>query len=115
MKLDVMTDDEILETIQETFEEDGRLSLHYIDIEVVDKSITLTGRVTSEDELQIIDELLTETLGLEDVKNKVWVDETLTYEDPEDNTPDIKGMTFDDDEIDDESYNEDEEEEEETY
>ncbi|MBU0506794.1 MAG: hypothetical protein ABII18_11960 [bacterium] len=115
MKIEAMTDDEILEGIQEAFEEDGRLSLHYIDIEVVDGSITIAGRVTSEDELQIIDELLTDTLELEDVKNKVWVDETLSYEDPEDTAPDIKGLTFDDDEIDDESYTEEEEEEEEAF
>src|SRR3989339_382967 len=105
---ETMTDEEILEQIMEAFEEDGRLSLHYIDFEVVDASITVSGRVSSEEELQIIDELLGEILGLDNYKNKVWVDDSLTYEDPEDNTPDLKDLTFDDDEIDDEDYSEEE-------
>jgi len=115
MNTEIMTDDEILEHILEIFEEDARLSLNYINFEVVDGSITITGRVTSEEELQIIDELMTDTLELEGYKNKVWVDDSLSYEDPEDNTPDIKGLTFDDDEIDDQEYEEEEEEEEELF
>lgn len=115
MDIETMTDEEILEAILEAFEEDARLSLHYIDFEVVDHTIAIKGRVTSAEELQVIEEIMSETLLLEDYKNKVWVDESLTYEDPEDKTPDLKGLTFDDDEIDDQEYKDDEEEEEEMY
>ena len=110
MDLKSMSDEEILETIQEEFEEDGRLPMNYLDIEVVDGGVTINGRVSSEEELQIVDEVLSDVLGVKDYNNKVWVDETLSYEDPDDNSPDIKELGFeDDDDIDDEDYSEDEE------
>jgi len=112
MYLENMTDEEILEGILEVYEEDGRLNMNYIDIEVADRSVTINGRVTSEDELQIIDEIMRDTLGVKEYRNKVWVDETLTYEDPDDSSPNLKGITFDDDEIDDQDYSDDEDEEE---
>lgn len=111
MDLRSMSDEEILETILEEFEDDGRLPMNYIDVEVVDGGITINGRVSSEEELQIVDEVLHETLELKDYNNKVWVDESLSYEDPDDNSPDIKELGFDDDDdIDDEDYSDEEEE-----
>lgn len=112
MQVESMKDEDILDNILETFEDDGRLNMNYIDFEVVDRSITINGRVTSEEELQIIDEVMHDTLELGDYNNKVWVDDSLTYEADEDNSPDIKAMTFDDDEIDDQDYSEEEEEDE---
>lgn len=112
MQLDHMSDEEILEGILESYEEDGRLNMNYIDIEVADKSVTINGRVTSEDELQIINEIMREILGVQEYSNKVWVDDTLTYEDPDDNSPNLKGLNLDDDEIDDQDYSEEEDEEE---
>lgn len=112
MNLQGMTDEEVLETIQETFAEDARLNMNYIDIEVVDHSITVGGRVSSAEELQIVDEVMTENLEIEDYKNKVWVDETLSHEESDDEGPDIKGLNFDDDDIDDQDYSEEEDEEE---
>lgn len=111
MDLKSMSDEEILEVIQEEFEDDGRLPMSYLDIEVVDGSITISGRVSSEEELQIVDEVMTTTLKVKDYNNKVWVDESLSYEDPDDNSPDLKelGLDDDDDDIDDEDYSEDEE------
>jgi len=112
MKIKVLSDEEILENILEGYEEDGRLNMNYIDVEVADRSITLNGRVSSEEELQIIEEIMHDTLNIKDYNNKIWVDDTLTYEDHNDNSPDLKAMTFDDDEIDDQEYNDDEEEDE---
>ncbi|MCP5463578.1 MAG: BON domain-containing protein [Deltaproteobacteria bacterium] len=112
MRIETMQDEEILEAMLEAFEEDGRLSMNYIDIEVVDGSITLSGRVSSQEELEVIDEVL-EDLDIEDYKNKVWVDETLNFEDSDDESPNLKGMNFDDDEIDDQEYSDDDDEEEE--
>lgn len=112
MKLSDMSDDEILEHVLEVFEEDARLNMNYIDVEVVDGSVTVNGRVTSEEELQVVNELMRDTLRVDDYKNNVWIDETLNYEDPEDKAPDIKELTFDDDEIDDREYSDEEEEEE---
>lgn len=112
MKLSDMSDDEILEHVLEVFEEDARLNMNYIDVEVVDGSVTVNGRVTSEEELQVVNELMRDTLKVDDYKNNVWIDETLNYEDPEDKAPDIKELSFDDDEIDDQEYSDEEEEEE---
>lgn len=111
MKLSDMSDDEILEHVLEVFEEDARLNMNYIDVEVVDGSVTVNGRVTSEEELQVVNELMRDNLRVDDYKNNVWIDETLNYEDPEDKAPDIKELTFDDDEIDDQEYSDEEEEE----
>lgn len=91
-----MSDDEILETIQEAFEEDGRINLDYIDIEVVDGSVTMSGRVPSEDELQVVDEIF-EQLEIENYKNNVWVDENLGFDEARDEDDTFKGLSFDDD------------------
>lgn len=111
MNLVTLTDDEILEQILEAFEEDGRLNMNYIDIEVVDSGITIGGRVSSEEELQVIDDVMGETLDLSDYNNKVWVDDTLSYEDQDDDGPSIKSMEFEDGEIDDQEYDEEDDEE----
>lgn len=105
-------DEELLETILEEFEEDGRLSMTYIDIEVADGAITIDGRVTSEEELQVIDEVMIDVLEIRDYHNKVWVDDSLTYEDHNEDGPGIKDLAIDSDDIDDQDYSEDEEEEE---
>lgn len=113
MKLDGLTDEQILEAIQEAYAEDARLNMRYIDIEVVDSGITLNGRVSSEEELQIIEEVMEENLRLTDYNNKVWVDETLSHDETDENATDIKDLSFDDDDdIDDQDYSEEEEEEE---
>lgn len=104
-----MTDEEILEAIQEAFEEDGRLPMNYINIEVNDGSVTVAGRVSSEEETQIVDDIMKDTLKITDYQNKVWVDETLTYEDPDEDEPDLRDVSFDDDdEIDDQEYSDEE-------
>ena len=113
MDISKLTDDELAEQIQETFEEDGRLVMDYIDITAQDSIVNISGRVSSEEELQIIEELLNETVGVEAYKNKVWVDESLVYDDDDDEV-DVRGMNFDDDgDLDDQDYsgNEDEDQE----
>lgn len=113
MKLEGLSDEQILEAVLEAFAEDARLNMHYIDIEVVDTGITINGRVSSEEELQIIDEVMEENLRLTDYNNKVWVDETLTYDESDEDATDIKDLSFDDDDdIDDQDYSEDDDEEE---
>ncbi|MBF0107111.1 MAG: BON domain-containing protein [Deltaproteobacteria bacterium] len=112
MDISEMKDEEILEAILEGFEEDARLNMNYIDVEVFDGSITISGRVSSEEELQVLDEVMTETLHVGEYNNKVWVDEALSYEDPDDTSPDLKEITMDDDDIDDQNYTDEDEEEE---
>lgn len=99
-----IADDEVLETIQEAFEEDGRLDMDYIDFEVVNGSVTLSGRVASDEELRIVDEIL-EQNGIENYKKKIWVDENLGLDEGDEEDNNFKGLSFDDDdEIDEQDY-----------
>lgn len=109
MNFNDMNDDEILETILEAFEDDGRLDLDYIDVEVVSGSMTLNGRVSSEEELQIIEELL-DQLKFTNYVNNVWVDETLLNSDPDEEEKDLKGIDLGEDDDIEEDYEEDEDE-----
>jgi hypothetical protein len=112
MDISNMADDEITESIQEAFEEDGRLDTDYFDIEVVNGSVTLSGRVASDDELQIVEEIL-EQLDIENYKNKIWVDENLGAEEDDEEDTNFKGLSFDDDdEIEDTEYSGEDDDEE---
>lgn len=93
-------DEELLETVLEAFEDDGRLDLDYIDVEVVDESITLSGRVSSEEELEIVDEVM-QGIKIADYLNNIWVDESLGLENADQDEADLKAVQFDE-EIDDE-------------
>ncbi len=113
MDISDMKDDEIVEALLEVFEEDGRLNMDYIDIESADGAITISGRVSSEEELQMIDEIMAEQAKLDVYKNKVWVDESLVYDDEDDEEVNVKGLNFDDDgDLDDTDYSTEDEEEE---
>jgi len=109
MNFNDMNDDEVLEVILEAFEDDGRLNLDYIDIEVVSGSMTLNGRVSSEEELQIIEEIL-DQLKFTNYANNVWVDETLLNQDPDEDEKDLKGVDLGEDDDIEEDYKEDEDE-----
>lgn len=111
-KLSDMNDDEILETIQEAFEEDGRLNMDYLDFEVVNGSVTISGRVASDDELRIVAEIL-DLADVENYKNKVWVDENMELDDADEDDNGFKGLSFDDDdEIEEQDYSGEDEEDE---
>lgn len=112
-----MNDDEILEHIQEAFQEDGRLNLDYLDFEVVNGSVTISGRVASDDELRIVSEVL-DLADVENYKNKVWVDENMELEDAdEDEDGKLRGVSFDDDdgEIEEQDYSGEDSEDNEGY
>lgn len=97
MDFSAMSDEEIQDVVRESFEEDGRLNLDYIDIEVVSGSMTIGGRVSSEEELQIIRELL-DQLRYTNYKNNAWVDESLSYSEPdEEDEGQLKGLNFEED------------------
>lgn len=104
-----MTDDEIQEAVTEAFEEDGRLNLDYIDFEVVSGSMTVSGRVSSDDELQIAGEIL-EQLGYANYKNDIWVDEALGLSEAEEDENQVKDLNFDGDGDIEEDYSGDDDE-----
>ena len=108
MVADPAKDEETLETILEAFEEDGRLDLDYIDIEVVDGSIRLSGRVSTEEEMEIVDEVM-QGIKLNDYTNKIWVDESLALDNADDDNGGLKHLQFDDEDLEESEYDEDDE------
>lgn len=114
MKFKDMEDGEIVEAILEAIDEDGRINQDYIDIICHDGKVAINGRVSSEEELHFIDEILGEVLEVDGFKNNVWVDDTLEFDSSEEDEKDeVKGLKFEDDgDIDDRDYSEDEDEDE---
>lgn len=103
-------DEEMLEGILEGFEDDGRLDMDYLDVEVVDESITLSGRVSSEEELEMVDEVMV-GLKIKDYTNNIWVDDTLGFAADGDDT-EFRGLEIDDGDIDDDDYDDDDDDDE---
>lgn len=109
MAMESYEDEELMESILEGFEDDGRINMNYIDVEVVDGSITVSGRVSSDEEMTVIEEVM-EGLKIKDYNNKVWIDDTLSYEGNDDEADKMKGVDIDDDDdIDDQDYEDEEE------
>jgi hypothetical protein len=69
-----MTDDELAAFVRERFEEYPDLDPDGIEIEAADGSITLSGRVGTEAELQSFERVLTDIIGVERVNNEIVVD-----------------------------------------
>ncbi len=112
MAKDNAQDEEKLDTILEAFEEDGRLDMDYIDIEVVDSGITLAGRVSTEEEMEIVVEVM-QGLKLIDYTNNIWVDDSLGLDDADDDeNGGVKNLNFDDDDLEESDFQDDEEDKE---
>ena len=62
---------------QKTFDAD------YLTVHARDGKVTVEGRVGTEAELRILDHVLTDSIGLEDVDNQVVVDDLVRAESPE--------------------------------
>lgn len=71
--LDNLDDDEIYDLIVQQFEEYGDIDLDLIDILVDGGFITLSGRVGTEHELQVVEQILTDVLGVQNYSNEVVI------------------------------------------
>lgn len=71
--LDNLDDDEIYDLILQQFEEYGDIDTDLIDIRVEDGFITLGGRVGTEHELQVVEQILTDVLGVQNYSNEVVI------------------------------------------
>ena len=80
MSHEELTDEEMVEFILENLEEDGRVRTDYLDLECVNGRPILAGRVASDEELALIDEILNDVLNIHNYENTVWVDDTLAFE-----------------------------------
>jgi DnaK suppressor protein len=95
-----ISEEELTETILEQLEEDGRVDTSNLDIIFQGGKVFLTGTINSEDERQIILQIVTETMGLPDVEDNLEVTEAIYLDENAD------------DQMDDISVNEEIEEEE---
>lgn len=81
MSIHGLSDSEVIELILENFDEDNVINREYIEVDCQGGRPILTGRVASDEELQAIEEILNDVLEIEDCDNNVWVDDTLAFED----------------------------------
>lgn len=109
-----LSDEETVELIMESLEGDGNIRMEYIEVECFQGRPVISGRVGSEEELHVIDEIMTDALEFSDYENNVWVDDTLALESVDENQAE-NGSSLkeeeDDDELDaDETFEPDDEE-----
>lgn len=78
-----MDDEEIRELIADQLADYGDIDPDTIDVQVEAGRVTLTGRVGTEHELQAIEQVLTDVLGVQDLNNEIMVDESRRAEQPE--------------------------------
>lgn len=77
--IESMTDEEVQAVVREQLAERPDLDADGIELSVADGKVSLSGRVGTEAELQIIEHILTDVLGVP-VNNELMVDELLRQE-----------------------------------
>lgn len=90
-----LSDEEIVELIVEAIEEDGRVEMDFIRVECNNSKPVLSGRVVSDEQLQIIDEIMMDVLDIQEYENTIWVDDELAFDNVDDDDEED-----DDDELD---------------
>jgi hypothetical protein len=80
--IESMTDEEVQALVRERLDADSSLDAERIDLSVSDGRVTVSGRVGTENEADIIERLLTDGIGVE-VVNHLIVDELVRQQQPE--------------------------------
>jgi hypothetical protein len=70
-----MTDDELYDLVMQTLREHPELDPDWIEVRVKDGHVTLSGRVGSDSEVSVAEQVILEILGLEAFTNELVVDE----------------------------------------
>jgi osmotically-inducible protein OsmY len=78
--IDELDDEELADLIEQELSEYPAMEADSVEIEVRDGFVRLIGRVGTEQELQAIDQLIGEVLGIESYGNELVVDELLRLE-----------------------------------
>jgi len=78
-----LSDDELVEYVRTQLKEQPMLDGDSLGIGAKDGRVIVTGTVGTEEELRILDHVLTDTIGLTDVQNNVVMDELYRAESPE--------------------------------
>lgn len=72
---DQMTDDEIREIVVEHLREYPSLDADWIDVQVKDGFVTLSGRVGTDGEIRVAEAVVDDVLGIDSYSNELVVDE----------------------------------------
>ena len=78
-----MTDDEIRDLVVQQLNEYPNVDAGWIDVQVKDGLVTLTGRVGTDQEYQVAEEIVHDVIGIQTYSNELLVDETHRFELPE--------------------------------
>lgn len=78
--LDSMEDEEIRDLILQEIREDPTLDPEAFEVDVAGGSVTLSGRVGTEEELEAIESIVVDRIGVADLENDIVVDETARLE-----------------------------------
>ena len=78
-----LTDDELLRHVKAELRSQNSFDADDIDVEVSNGAVTVSGRVGTEEEVRIVDHVLTDVIGLSDVTNNLVVDELRRAVSPE--------------------------------
>ena len=81
--IESLTDDELQALIREELEEQPDIDAEGLDIRVANGRVTLGGRVGTDEEVQVIQQLLTDVIGVPHVNNELVVDELTRIQQPE--------------------------------
>lgn len=84
MSFDGLSDEEIVDHVLEYFEEDGRVQSEFIKVESFDGKLFLSGRVPTDEQLQIVEDIMNDVLEVEHYENNIWVDDSLAFDGSED-------------------------------
>jgi hypothetical protein len=78
--LDNLDDDEVYDLILQQLQEYGDLDVDLLDIQVRNGFITLGGRVGTEQELQVVEQIVTDILGIGNYSNEIMLDDLARSE-----------------------------------
>lgn len=102
-----LSDREIVELITESLEENGKINLEFVEVECINGRPHLAGRVSTDAEIQLIDEILNDVLDIHNYENNIWVDDTLAFENSDDDDKEEVLKDSDDDDDDDDHLHDD--------
>lgn len=78
-----MTDDELYDVVVQELGEHPEIDSEWVEVRVKDGHVTLSGRVGSDSEVSVAEQVIVEILGLEAFTNELVVDELHRGEMPE--------------------------------
>ena len=78
-----LSDDELLRLVREELASQNAFDVDDLELSVAGGAVTVAGRVGTEEELRIVDHVLTDVIGLQEVTNNLVVDELRRAVSPE--------------------------------